>query len=263
MIQTDKYTAVETDATKQPEVYQEPLGDVPGDVLLQRDDASLGSTECADHNKFETVTSTHQEHTIQTISSEDEIQDKTIKNEEYFKSTMMDLQKIHPDLVQAAAYDIKVSSSGKGQILCKPCSTKTQKWISVDTKEKCLSNYKLHIKTSRHRTLISTWSSTQTAKQSNTRKDTEKEFHVKIASQMEKVHEAFPKKFTLIKTGFALQSKIRCDCCNSLLSLFPERGDVVKNAANHMMSHPNSSTEKCQTSISKFFKVDERKEKPE
>ena len=99
--------------------------------------------------------------------------------------------------------------------------------------------------------------------------DTSKDASDKVQVEMAKVEMEFPGMFRLIyvTSSPAKSAKICCHSCNTLLSLLPERGNVIKNAQTHLSVHGDSegkpSNIKKQSSLEMFLNVSHKeKEMP-
>ena len=146
---------------------------------------------------------------------------------------------------------------GEMKVICHPCSTSNKRHaILTGPKTKSLSNVKAHLARDRHKDSAKDWTK-QVDKKSLSENSLAN--HEIVDVEMAKVEKEFPGLYRQIynKNSSAKSAKLSCHTCNALLSLFPERGNVIQNARTHTSMHGDmKGKEDCkrkQTSMDMFM----------
>ena len=146
---------------------------------------------------------------------------------------------------------------GELKVICHPCSTTNKRHaILTGPKTKALSNVKAHLTRDRHKHSAKDWTK-QIDKKCHS--ETTLANHEMVEIEMAKVEKEYPGLYRQVynKNSSAKSAKMSCHICNALLSLFPERGNVIQNARTHASVHGDmkggNDCKRKQTSLDMFM----------
>ena len=122
---------------------------------------------------------------------------------------------------------------GVYQVACLPCSSKSKlKLIDAGHKSKSLSNVKAHLNTPSHDKKVKSFLEEKNkamVKSASTEQDQ------KALQKFQEVEKLHPGRFEML-TGKSSHRRIRCNKCNQVINLFPERGSLMFNIDEHVES---------------------------